>query len=205
VLDIFLPALTTLFVVVDPLGLMPMFAVMTSGGDRAYRRSMAVRGTLIATVVLLLFAFAGEHILDFLGITISAFRIAGGLLLFVTAFEMIFEFRNKRRSHTAETAQKPIPEDISVFPLAIPLLSGPGAITSIILLTASQDGNWAGMALVIAALIIVMGVSFLLFLLSGRLMAALGPTITMVITRLLGVILAALATQFIIDGIKSAA
>lgn len=202
-LDIFLPALTTLFVVVDPLGLMPMFAVMTSGGDRSYRRSMAVRGTVIATVILLLFAFAGEHILDFLGITMGAFRIAGGLLLFVTAFEMIFEFRNKRRSHTAEAAHKPTLEDISVFPLAIPLLAGPGAITSIILLTAPHDGAWLGMTLVIAALILVMALSFLLFLLSGKLMAALGPTVTMVITRLLGVLLAALATQFIVDGIKA--
>src|SRR5690606_6551984 len=119
-----------------------MFAVMTSGGDRSYRRSMAVRGTVIATVILLLFAFAGEHILDFLGITMGAFRIAGGLLLFVTAFEMIFEFRNKRRSHTAEAALKPTLEDISMSPLAIPLLAGPGAITSIILLTAPHAGAW---------------------------------------------------------------
>lgn len=203
-LDVFLPALTTLFVVVDPLGLMPMFAVMTSGGDRAYRRSMAVRGTVIATIILLLFAFAGESILNFLGITIGAFRIAGGLLLFVTAFEMIFEFRNKRRSHTAEAAHKPGPEDISVFPLAIPLLAGPGAITSIILLTTPHGDNWLGVALVLLALLLVMALSFVLFLLSGKLMAALGPTVTMVITRLLGVLLAALAAQFIIDGIKAA-
>lgn len=202
--EIFLPAFVTLFVIVDPLGLMPIFAVTTEGGGRLHRRRMALRGTGIATGILLLFALLGESILDVFGITLAAFRIAGGVLLFATALEMIFEFRAKRRSHTAESAvHAPPPDDISVYPLAIPLLAGPGAITSIILLTSPHAGDWLATGLVIAALLLVMVISLLLFALSGPLMKLLGATVAQIITRLLGVILAALAVQFIIDGIAA--
>ncbi|MDA5193426.1 MarC family protein [Govanella unica] len=205
-LDIFIPALVTLFVILDPIGLMPIFAVMTKHGGEAYQRSMALRSTVVATIVLVLAFFFGDMVLRLFGITIPAFRIAGGVLLFATALEMIFEFSAKHRKKTAEEASHdhPAHEDISVVPLAFPLMAGPGAITTTILLSSSHQGNLSAQLVVVAALLIVMFGTYLFYRVSGRVMELLGETVTSVITRLLGVILAALAVQFIIDGVKGA-
>lgn len=202
--DVFIPALVTLFVIMDPIGIMPIFAVMTKHGSPAYQRSMALRGTVVATVVLVLAFFFGDAVLKVFGITIPAFRIAGGILLFATALEMIFEFSAKHRKTTAAEAVQEQHEDISVVPLAFPLLAGPGAITTTILLSSAHQGNLSAQLVVVLALLIVMGVSFVLFRMSGRLIELLGETVTSVITRLLGVILAALAIQFVIDGVRGA-
>lgn len=206
IFDVFIPALVTLFVILDPIGLMPIFAVMTKDGGEPYRRRMALRSTVIATVVLVLAFFFGDNILKIFGITIPAFRIAGGILLFATSLEMIFEFSAKHRKNTAEVAvqEHPEHEDISVVPLAFPLMAGPGAITTTILLSSAHQGNLSAQLVVVVALLIVMVATFGLYLVSGRVMQLLGVTVTSVITRLLGVVLAALAVQFVIDGIRVA-
>ncbi len=200
----FIHALVTLFVVIDPVGLVPMFGILTAEGDAPYRRRMAWRSVVIATVVLVLFAFGGPGLMGVFGITMPAFRIAGGLLLFAIAFEMLFELRTKRRSgHASATAEDHHgPEDVSAFPLAIPFLAGPGAITSIILLMGMAGGAPAKIGLLFAALAAVMVVCLVLFLASGRMMGLLGETVTTVVTRMLGLVLAALAVQYVIDGVR---
>jgi multiple antibiotic resistance protein len=206
-INVFIPAFVTLFVIIDSVGLMPIFAALSRDMEAAHRRVMAIRGSLVATGVLLLFALLGDALLSTFGITLAAFRIAGGLLLFSTAFEMIFEFRAKRRSRTAEcaTTERPkVADDISVVPLAIPFIAGPGAITTVILLMTERDGNLMHQGVVIAALLSVMAITYVLLELSGWFVRFAGTTMTTVITRLLGIILAALAVQFIIDGVREA-
>lgn len=202
---IFVPAFVTLFVMLDPVGMMPIFAALAREGDARYRRAMAVKSTLVATVVLLGFALVGEALLGFFGISLGAFKVAGGILLFAIAFEMIFEFRAKARSERAEKARaQALPEDISVVPLAIPFLAGPGSIAAVILLMSEQAGDPLGQALVITALLLTMVATCICLLLTSPLMGFLSQTLTSAITRLLGVILAALAVQFVIDGVRSA-
>ncbi len=188
----------TLFVVIDPPGLVPLFIALTRGMDAERRRAMALRACIIAACLLLLFGIAGESILGFIGISMPAFRIAGGILLFLTALDMLFERRTQRRE-----GQHADPDhDPSVFPLATPLIAGPGAIASVILLVGQSGPGWTGTAWVMGLMLGMVAVTYLFLLASPPLERMLGRTGTIVITRLLGMLLAALSVQFVIDGIK---
>ena len=191
-------AFVTLLVIIDPIGLTPMFVALTQGMSAGHRRTIALRACLTGTGVLMVFAAFGESVLGFIGISMHAFRIAGGILLFLTALDMLFERRTKRRESRNEEEEHPDP---SVFPLAIPLISGPGAIASVILLAGQQPG-WAGWAWIVAVLIAVIILVYLMFLTAGLFERALGKTGINVITRLLGMLLAALAVQFVLDGLR---
>jgi multiple antibiotic resistance protein len=202
VTELFISALATLFVVIDPPGCAPIYSSLTAGASAQQRRSMAIRSVLVAAAVLLFFAFLGKGMLAALGISLDAFRIAGGILLFLIASEMVFEKRTERRNSRAqEVASKEI-EDVSVFPMAIPMLAGPGSIASVMLLT-SQANGWVERSVVLLALGIVLALTLLALLTAGPLMRLLGEKIEAMITRLLGVILAALAAQYVIDGIRA--
>jgi MarC family membrane protein len=204
-LDVILHAFTTLFVVIDPLGLVPVLLALTAGMPAAERRRMALKGALIAGVILLAFALFGDTLLGLLGIGLPAFRTAGGVMLMLIALEMVFERRADRRSRSAdELRDVGGHDDISVFPLAIPLLSGPGAIASIMLLMARFGGDLTAQALVIVVLLAVIALCIVIFLFVEPLERLLGPTLTHVISRLLGILLAALAVQYIFDGISAA-
>lgn len=193
-------AFATLFVVIDPPGLVPLFIALTTGLDPAERRRMALRACVIAAIILTLFGIAGEAVLGFIGISLPAFRIAGGLLLFLTALDMLFERRTQRRE-----GQHADPDhDPSVFPLATPLIAGPGAIASMILLIGQGGGTWSATLSVVGLMLALMAVTFLFLLASPPLERMLGRTGTIVITRLLGMLLAALSVQFVIDGVRSA-
>lgn len=189
-------AFVALFVVIDPIGLAPLFIALTQGMTPAQRRRIGMRAVVISAVLLTVFALAGESILFGIGISLPAFRIAGGILLFLTALDMLFERRTERREgHTeAEPAHDP-----SVFPLAMPLIAGPGAMATMILLTGQQNSA-LGVAAIIGVMLLVLGIVLTLFALAAPLARALGRTGTMVVTRLLGMLLAALSVQFIIDG-----
>ena len=190
-------AFATLFVVIDPPGLVPLYIALTQGMDNARRTAMARRACVIALILLTLFGLFGEVLLNFIGISMPAFRIAGGLLLFLTALDMLFERRTQRRE-----GQHADPDhDPSVFPLATPLIAGPGAIASIILLM-GQAPDWSGKIAVLALLTAMLVVTFLFLLAAPPIERLMGRTGTIVITRLLGMLLAALAVQFVIDGIK---
>lgn len=212
ILDIFIPAFVTLLVAIDPPGCVPIFASLTAGTSRAHQKTMAIRSVLIAALLLLAFAFVGDPLLAALGISMDAFRTAGGILLFMIALDMVFEKRTERRESRAERVAKeaedkhhPLEEeDISVFPMAMPMLAGPGSIASIVLLMSRADGSWEAQAAVLAAMLAVLVITFLGLLAAGPLLKMMGKTVSAVITRLLGVILAALAAQFIFDGIKHA-
>jgi multiple antibiotic resistance protein len=191
-------AFATLFVVIDPPGLVPLFIALTRGMEAERRRAMALRACLIAAVLLTLFGIAGEAILGFVGISMPAFRIAGGILLFLTALDMLFERRTQRRE-----GQQPDPDhDPSVFPLATPLIAGPGAIASMILLIGQGGGDWTASLAVMGLMWAMIFVTFLFLLASPPLERLLGRTGTIVITRLLGMLLAALSVQFVIDGVR---
>ncbi|WP_439120800.1 MarC family protein [Marivita sp.] len=191
-------AFVTLFVVIDPIGLTPVFIALTPGMTAQQRRAIAIRATVIAAGLLFLFAFLGEQVLGFIGISMPAFRIAGGILLFLTALDMLFERRTKRREDQADVDDAPDP---SVFPIAIPLIAGPGAIASIILLAGQAEGA-VGMASVLGVMVGVLMIVFLLFLSAPIIERALGKTGIVVVTRLLGMLLAALSVQFVLDGIR---
>jgi multiple antibiotic resistance protein len=198
-LNFLLTAFVTLFVVIDPIGLMPIYVSLTAGSNVYARRAIAVRAILVGFGILVLFGFFGEAVLGFAGISMAAFRIAGGLLLFLTALDMLFERRTKRREDQA--SQPDISEDDpSVFPLATPLIAGPGAIASMILLTGQTETTLA-FASVFAVLAGVLLIAWFLFILGGLMERALGPTGVNVITRVLGMLLAALSVQFILDGL----
>ncbi len=189
-------AFVTLFVVMDPIGLAPLFVALTKGADAASRRSVALRACAVGLGILAMFGLFGESVLSFTGISMPAFRIAGGILLFLTALEMLFERRSARRK-----GQKSNADDPSVFPLATPLIAGPGAIASMILLT-DQAGDALGQVMVYLVLTAVVGLVLLFFLASGLIERALGPTGINVVTRLLGMLLAALSVQFVLDGFR---
>jgi len=191
-------AFVALFVVIDPIGLSPMFIAITSGMDTRARRTIAIRSCVVAVGLLTVFGVAGEAVLNFLGISLAAFRIAGGILLFLTALDMLFERRTQRRQGQADA---PHADDPSVFPLAMPLIAGPGAIATMILLTGSA-GSATGIVMVHGVMLAVILVVFLLFLLAGPMEKMLGPVGINVVTRLLGMLLAALSVQFVIDGMR---
>ncbi|ETW14450.1 multiple antibiotic resistance (MarC)-like protein [Roseivivax marinus] len=193
-----LSAFATLFVVIDPIGIVPVFMALTRGETRAHKRTIILRACAIGATLLCLFAFLGESVLGAIGISMPAFRIAGGVLLFLTALDMLFERRTKRRDDQAdEEEDRPDP---SVFPMAIPLLSGPGAVTSVILLVGRAEGP-AETAAVLGVMFLVLAMALVLLLLSHHIERLLGKIGITVVTRLLGMILAALSVQFVVDGL----
>ena len=206
-LGLYLSAFVTFFVVIDPVGCAPIFAGLTRGGGAAHRRAMAIRSTAIAAAVLLIFAVIGRPLLATLGISLDAFRAAGGIMLFLIALEMVFEKRTQKREHRVEEVNKRAAEehvevqDVSVFPMAIPMIAGPGSIATV-MLTASRSHGTA-FWVVLAALLSVLAVMLAALLAAGPIMRVLGDRIEAMITRILGVLLAALAAQFVIDGVKA--
>lgn len=206
-IDLFLSAFITLFVVIDPPGCAPIYAGLVKDASQRQAIAMAVRASLIATVILIIFALFGENLLGALHIELNSFRIAGGIMLFVIALDMVFEKRTQRREERAEKiraehAQTPEIEDVSVFPMAMPMIAGPGSIATIMLLTARAHGTTETLV-VLGALVAVMLLTLAALAAAGPLMRLLGTRVEAVITRLLGVLLAALAAQYVIDGVKA--
>jgi len=206
--DILLNAFITLFVTVDPIGTAPLFLALTTGLSTAVRRSIAIRGSVTSFAILSLFALTGTTILDTIGITIDAFRIAGGLLLFFTAFEMIYGRRQERREEATQAAVSDRAADLAVFPLSIPLLAGPGAMSATILLSSQLSANesingYAAMGSLVAIIALLMLLTATLLVIAEVLDKYLGTTGKLVLTRLLGVLLAALSVQYIADGIMA--
>jgi len=201
VLQILIGALVTLFVVTDPIGMGPIFIGLTAGMERAVKRKIAAEASLIAFGVLAGSALIGGRLLAALGISIAAFRIAGGLLLFAIAFEMVFERRQKRKIDDAAALERS--SGIAAFPLAIPLMAGPGAITAVLLLAGRMNGDVVGLLLLIGEVAAMVFATFLVFLASSPLERLLGTSGQAVFARLLGVLLAALAVQYIADGVLS--
>ena len=199
--ELFVSAFVTFLVVIDPPGCAPIFAGLTKSATPVHRRSMAVRAVLVASGILLFFGLLGEELLRALGISLSAFRIAGGIMLFLIALEMVFEKRTERRESRAQEVSARDTEDVSVFPMAIPMIAGPGSIASVMLLVARSEGLAETLA-VFAALAATLILTLAALLAAGPLMRLLGHRMEAMITRLLGVILAALAAQFVIDGIE---
>jgi multiple antibiotic resistance protein len=196
-------AFLTILVTIDPPGLAPLFLALTGGMNRVERTQVSVRASAIGFGVLALFAIAGAAILTVLGITLPAFRVAGGLLLFYIAFEMVFERRQDRKEKSADVAiTKDFIHDIAAFPLAIPLIAGPGAISATVLLSGSFEGIVAKSALV-GIILVCLILTYLVFILAERIDRFLGHTGRSILTRLLGVLLAALAVQFVADGIHA--
>ncbi|WP_179141836.1 MarC family protein [Salibaculum halophilum] len=197
-------AFAALFVVIDPIGLTPIFVALTRGMSATRRRALAVRACVISFAILLVFALFGEAVLGFIGISMPAFRVAGGILLFLTALDMLFERRQKRRRDQADEDddEEEDDEDPSVFPLAIPLIAGPGAIATIILLVGQSTGP-LGFVATMGVLLAVLALVLVLFLGAGLLERLLGRVGINVVTRLLGMLLAALSVQFVLDGLRS--
>jgi len=191
-------ALLTLFVVMDPVGLAPVFIALAGSNSAEEQRRMALRAVLIAGGILFAFALLGPALLRYLGISLDAFRIAGGLLLFKIAVDMVFAHRERETEE--EKAEASLRNDISVFPLAIPLLAGPGAMTSVMILTAEASSVPGGLLIVLAAISLVLLLAYLALVASARLARALGQTGVNVVTRVLGVLLSALAVQYVADG-----
>jgi multiple antibiotic resistance protein len=201
-IELFGSALITFLVIIDPPGCAPIFASLTRGASVTDRRSMALRSSLIAWVILMFFALLGKPLLHALGISLASFRIAGGILLFYIAVDMVFERRTERREKRAEAIEKsPEIEDISVFPMAMPMIAGPGSIASA-MLWVSRAETPLNVAVVLGAITVVMLMTLVTLLAAGPLMRLIGDKIEAVITRILGVVLAALAAQFVIDGLK---
>ncbi|HEY6336373.1 MAG TPA: MarC family protein [Alphaproteobacteria bacterium] len=195
----------TFLVVIDPVGLAPIFASLMAGRSPEERRASALTGILVAAAVLYVFAFIGEQLLTALGVTLAAFRIAGGVLLFLVAIDMVLARQSGLRSTTSsedEEAQKR--HDVAVFPLAVPLIAGPGAIASVMLLMEEAEGSWLARGVVLGLLAAILLIGYVCLLIAGRIVGLLGVTGTNVVGRVLGIVLAALAVQFIIDGVLAA-
>jgi len=202
-LELFLSAFVTLFVVIDPPGCAPIYAGLTADASAQHRRAMAIRACAIAAAILLFFLLVGQDLLAALHIELDAFRIAGGIMLFLIALDMVFEKRTQRREERAEKVRgTPEIEDVSVFPMAMPMLAGPGAIASVMLLQSTAD-SVTGTLIVLAALAAVLLLTLLALLLASPLMRLFGTRVEAVLTRLLGVLLAALAAQYVIDGLRN--
>lgn len=194
-------AFVTLFVVIDPIGLGPIFVALTQGASTAERRRIGVTAVLVAAGVLTVFTLAGDRVLLFLGISLPAFRISGGLLLFLIALEMVFERRSQRREQRVGDQDQAPAHDPSVFPLATPLLAGPGAIATVILLAGAQTGDLAGQAVLLGVVYLLLILALGTFFLGGVIERLLRRTGVIVLTRLFGMLLAALAVQFVLDGL----
>jgi len=192
----------TLLVVIDPLGLAPIFGALTQGCSEKQKRESAIRGTLLGALILFVFALVGDVLLEALGIGLPAFRIAGGLLLFLLSLDMVFARPSGMRATTVrEQEEEEYQQDISVFPLAIPLLAGPGGITTVLLFTGGSSAGQVALFMVVLLVVLLLTLGSLL--LAPRVMRLLGETGSNVLSRVLGVLLAALAVQFVIDGLQS--
>jgi len=202
-IELFVSALVTFFVIIDPPGCAPIFAGLTAGTNAVHRRAMAVRAVLVASIILLGFALFGEALLHALGISLNAFRIAGGIMLFLIALEMVFEKRTERREDRAEKVKAEDPVDISIFPMAMPMIAGPGSIASVMLLMSQSKGIEQSLV-VLGAMLSILLLTLGALLAAGPIMRIVGAKIEAVVSRLLGVLLAALAVQFVIDGIRAA-
>lgn len=201
-IDLFLSAFITFFVVIDPPGCAPIYASLTKGANTHQRRTMAIRATLVASGILFVFALFGEKLLGALHIELQSFRVAGGIMLFLIALDMVFEKRTERREKRAqEIMETPEIEDVSVFPMAMPMIAGPGSIATVMLLMAQNDGLDRA-ATILGALAVVLVLTLLALLAAGPIMKVLGHKAEAVITRLLGVLLGALAAQLVIDGLR---
>lgn len=201
-LEHFLDSLIILLVVVDPIGLAPMFGAITPGADANFRRRMAVRGTLVAAAILIAFVIVGSDLLRALSISMPAFQIAGGVLLFLLAVDMVFARHSGLRSTTErEQREAQHRQDISVFPLAFPLISGPGALTTVLLMSGRHAGDVRMLGVVLLVVVLVLTATLIALLMADRIMKIMGETGANVVSRLLGVILAALAVQYILDGL----
>ena len=216
--DLFISSFVTFFVVIDPLGIAPIFAVMTDGASGKHKRTMIIKATITGTIILLLFAFVGNGLLAALGISLLAFKAAGGVLLFMIAVEMVFEKRTERREKTSaefshgheppQTGTEPKApsdedyDDISVFPMAIPFIAGPGSIAYIMLLMSNHSENLQQQGVVIGSMLSVLVLTVFILMAATKIITMMGQTVANAITRILGVLLAALATQYIFDGIK---
>jgi multiple antibiotic resistance protein len=203
-LDLVVASFTSFFVTIDPIGVVPIFLSLTARLPASERRRVALRGTAVAAVVLVGFALVGEALLAWLGVGMAAFRIAGGLLLLVVAGEMLFERRNERRAQRADSAAEGEADALAVFPLAVPLLAGPAALTAAVLMMSEQAGDTADQLTVLATLLVVITGAGALLLLASRVAGLLGRGAIDVVTRLLGIVLAALAIQFVLDGVFQA-
>jgi multiple antibiotic resistance protein len=203
VIDLFLSAFITFFVVIDPPGCAPIYASLTKGASTPQRRNMAIRATAVAAGILFVFALFGEQLLGALHIELNSFRIAGGIMLFLIAIDMVFEKRTERREERAQKIiDTPEIEDVSIFPMAMPMIAGPGSIASVMLLMAQNEGIDRA-AVILSALGSVLLLTLLALLAAGPIMRILGQQAEAVITRLLGVLLGALAAQFVIDGLRA--
>ncbi len=201
--ELFISALITFFVAIDPPGCAAIYASLTTDASAAQRRSMAFRAIIVSAIILLSFGFFGEALLSAIGVSLDSFRIAGGIMLFIMAIEMVFEKRTQRREDRAqEIIDTPEVEDVSIFPMAMPMIAGPGSITAMMLLIGRSEG-WNDQMAVIGALGVVLLLMLVSMLAAGPLIRVMGQNVETVITRVLGVILAALAIQFVIDGLRA--
>ncbi len=206
---LFSAAFVTFFVLIDAVGVAPVFATLTQGGGPAYARKMAFKSVFVATVIVFAFAFGGAWLLEKLHISIDAFRMAGGVLLFLIALDMVFEKRTQRRENRADEVMSDEHiegqlEDISVFPIGIPMIAGPGTIATAMLYMTNAEGNLGEQLAVLGAIALNMVICLVIFLGAGPLIRLMGESIAGALTRILGVILAALSIQLLIDGIKGA-
>ena len=203
--ELFLSAFAVLFVIIDPPGCAPIFATLTNGTSRAHQKAMAFKSVTVASIILLLFAYGGEFVFGKLGISLDALRIAGGVMLFMIGLNMVFEKRTETREDRAEEALEGTenPEDISVFPMGIPMIAGPGTMASLLIMM-SEAPAFAQQISIIAALVVTLLITLLTFLVAGPIMKLLGKSVTDVMTRVFGVLLATLAAQFLIDGVRGA-
>ncbi len=201
-LEFLISAFVTLLIVFDPIGLAPTFIAITQGMPGPARRQVAIRASIIAVLILAGAALGGDKLLSALGISLAAFRIAGGLLLFSIASEMVFGLRIQRQSATAEQALEERVRNVAAFPLAIPLMAGPGAITAMVLLSGRATGHPDMLAGLIGVAFVVVALCLIVFLAASRIEKLLGITGNVVLSRLLGVLLAALAVQFVVDGVR---
>ena len=202
---LFISAFTTLFVIIDPPGCAPIFATLTTGTSRHHQRRMAYKSVGIAAFILIGFAYVGEWLFAKLGISLDALRIAGGIMLFIIGLNMVFEKRTETREGRADDLLEEIedPEDISVFPMGIPMIAGPGTMATLLILM-SEAPSRSGQITILAALILTLLITLITFLIAGPLMKLMGKSFTDVLTRVLGVLLCTLASQFVLDGIKGA-
>tara|TARA_R110000850_G_scaffold115622_1_gene231081 strand:+ start:592 stop:1209 length:618 start_codon:yes stop_codon:yes gene_type:complete len=202
-IELFISSFITFFVVIDPPGCAPIYASLTSDAPPRDRRIMAIRAIVVAAIILLVFALFGEQMLGALGISLDSFRIAGGIMLFLIALEMVFEKRTERREDRAqEIMEQPEIEDVSIFPMAMPMIAGPGSIAAVMLLTSQNDGIDNALV-ILGALGAVLLLTLIGLIAAGPLMRILGNKVEAVITRVLGVLLGALAVQFVVDGLNA--
>ena len=201
-IELFVSSLITFFVVIDPPGCAPIYAGLSASASAAQKRAMAFRAVGVSAAILFVFALFGEALLKGLGISLASFRIAGGIMLFLIALEMVFEKRTERREdRAAKVASDPEAEDVSIFPMAMPMIAGPGSIASVMLLMSRNSGLERSLV-VLGAMVTILLLTLAALLAAGPIMRILGAKIEAVITRLLGVLLAALAVQFVMDGLQ---